>query len=470
MNASEIKRLALAITQVSEFRLNIALYDDLSVRDSVIESVTKRVRPQVRVKTLDVRDCPRNATIVDWLRSFVASASRTRAQVAIMVTNLEAAVDYAPELPNDGAENVRLLESANLQRELLPATVQAPVVFWMTELLERAFVKYAPDFWHWRSHVFDFRTRRPNGTAARDLAYTTPNAAPWHPADRLRQLEEQLAGYRRAGARLDEARVLNAMGLARLDEGDARLARRDFEAALSAARKLKEQRLEENALGNLAVAVGQLGNAEEAIKLTKRALRLDRKIGDRRGEGQDLGNLGNLYYDAGDLKKSADCHERALVIDREIGDLRGECEDLGNLANVYSAAGDSSRALELYRRCLEIARELRNPQLEALALGGIARIYGITGDAQKALDLHERELALLRQLGNRRNEALTLMSSALQFHALDNRAEALRRAKVALQLLEAINDPRASDVRKIIRHWKNGRRRRSRPQRTRKAK
>ncbi len=71
-----------------------------------------------------------------------------------MAVNLE----YAPELTFACDSGVEFLANANLQRYLFARVCPGPLVIWMTELLERAFVKQAPDLWHWCSHRFDFRT------------------------------------------------------------------------------------------------------------------------------------------------------------------------------------------------------------------------------------------------------------------------------------------------------------------------
>src|SRR5207253_124690 len=142
---------------------------------------------------------------------------------AIMVVNLEKRVDYSPELTGSTGTGAELLQTANLHRELFPNAFPGVLVIWMTELLERAFIRYAPDLWHWRSHVFDFRTRQSPSPKIGTQSDRPPRSDDFqlHPAERLRRLEEELAAYRHTGSRHDEMRVLNAMGLAHADAGHA---------------------------------------------------------------------------------------------------------------------------------------------------------------------------------------------------------------------------------------------------------
>ena len=172
----------------------------------------------------------------------------------------------------------------------------------MTELLERAFIKQAPDLWQWRSHVFDLRTRvlRDRALAESDGRTLRSNDYRLHPEIRLDRLGEELAAYRQAGSRVDEMRILNSIGLARFQGGDAKLARHDFEEALRIARELGDRNWEGKILANLGIAHDNLGDARKAIGYYEQALLITRKIGDRRGESIVLSNLGLAHADLGD--------------------------------------------------------------------------------------------------------------------------------------------------------------------------
>ncbi|HRH95067.1 MAG TPA: tetratricopeptide repeat protein, partial [Prosthecobacter sp.] len=309
-------------------------------------------------------------TLLDHVKAAVAPAQPDQ-RLALMIINLESRVEYNPELHQSGSPGLEFLATANLHRELFEAACPFPLVIWMTELLERAIVKQAPDLWQWRSHVFDLRTReRPVET------FTAPDGRPLrsddnrlHPDIRLQRLEDELAAYRKTGSRADEMRTLNAIGLARLDAGDAKLARHDFEEVLRIARELGNRRWEGAALGNLGNAYGGIGDAHKAIAYHEQALTVCREIGDKRWEGAAMGNIGNSHGDLGDARKAIEFYEKQLVITREIGDRLGEGNALSSLGLSHTDLGNAQKAIEFYEQGFEIHREIGSRLAEGQDLG-----------------------------------------------------------------------------------------------------
>ena len=137
-----------------------------------------------------------------------------------------------------------------------------------------------------------------------------------------------------------------------------------FEAALTAARELKDRGGEGVHLGNLGNAYAALGEVRRAIEFHEQALAIDRETGDRRGEGQDLGNLGLAYAALGEARRAIEFHEQALAIDRETGDKRGEGNALWNMALAYEKMGDRREAVSLAAASLEIFEAIEDPNAE----------------------------------------------------------------------------------------------------------
>lgn len=97
---------------------------------------------------------------------------------------------------------------------------------------------------------------------------------------------------------------------------------RDFirwhEAALSAARQLKDRDAEGRYLGNMGLAYADLGETRRAIEFYEQHRDIAREIGDRRGEGTALGNLGLAYADLGKTERAIESMEAAVKILEEI--------------------------------------------------------------------------------------------------------------------------------------------------------
>lgn len=351
------------LRQASGFRLGLALYNDPVERGRLIRELSRILAGEgVQMLVLDLYGPEPSGGMLDRLEALFREADPARRAVA-MVINLESRVDYAPELARGDQAPDSLLSTANLQRDRFPEVCPGPVVLWMTELLERAFFDQAPDLWHWRSHVFDLRTR-----SAPEMAPHDPDGRPWrsgdhrlHPEHRIRRLEEELAAYRKGGSAREEIQALNSLGIARLDIGDARRALRDFEEVLKLARKLGNRDWEGTALGNLGLAHADLGDARSAIGYYEQHLEIVREIGDRRGEGNALGNLGNAHLQLGDARRAIGYYEQQLVIVREIGDRRGEGNALWNAALAHESLGERAEALARAEAALAIFEAIEDP-------------------------------------------------------------------------------------------------------------
>jgi len=230
--------MELFLQQTQGFRLALALHNDSVERDHLIAALQKGLEAErLQLLILDLMKPSESGAPTGLLNRIEATfRSATPGQrAAVLVTNLEAVVPYVPELPVPAGQPLDLLATANLQRDRFPEACPGPVILWMTELLERAFVKEAPDLWSWRSHVFDLRTRKigiPDDWLERSSDDRTV-----HPEVRLQRLEEELAAYRRAGSKRDEIRVLIAMATARKDSGDFQRAKEVNEEALRLARR-----------------------------------------------------------------------------------------------------------------------------------------------------------------------------------------------------------------------------------------
>lgn len=210
------------------------------------------------------------------------------------------------------------------------------------------------------------------------------------------------------------------------------------DAALTAARLLKNRQAEGVHLGSLGIAYRRLGNARRAIEYHDQQLIIVREIGDRRGEGNTLNNLGLAYAELGDARRAIGHYERSLVIKREIGDRRGEGNTLGNLGNAYVTLGDARLAIEYHKKALIISREIGDRRAEGQDLGNLGSAYGALGDARRAIEHHEPRLVIARELGDRRGEAIASWNMGGEFANLGNLRRAIELMDVLVDLERAI--------------------------------
>ncbi|MDW8319686.1 MAG: hypothetical protein RMN53_17810, partial [Anaerolineae bacterium] len=158
-----------------------------------------------------------------------AAPYRATPKAALFVSGLEYSIPY-------DRPNARILAELNLGRDLFRRDVPAPVVFWLPDYAITAIARHAPDFWAWRSGVFEFTTEEAVRTAAfTQVVHEGPglaalsNLSPSAKRARRRQLESLLDDYQ--GLPEDQRTLRERMAIL-ADLGDVCEVQGDYPAAL----------------------------------------------------------------------------------------------------------------------------------------------------------------------------------------------------------------------------------------------
>ncbi len=271
-----------------------------------------------------------------------------------------------------------------------------------------------------------------------------------HPGERIAWLEAAVAAARRLKDRAAEGRHVGSLGGAYRDLGQVERAIEHYEQALAIAREIGDRRNEAVWLGNLGIAYRALGQAERAIEHYEQALAIAREIGDRSNEGIWLGNLGNAYADLGQVERAIEHYGQALTITREIGDRRSEEIELGILGVAYYDLGQVERAIEYYGQALTITREIGDRRNEGAWLGNLGNAYRDLGQVERAIEHYEQALAIAREIGDRHNEGIWLSNlgnAYTELRQVDRARECLERA---LAIFEEIKSPHAEWARRAL--------------------
>lgn len=222
------------------------------------------------------------------------------------------------------------------------------------------------------------------------------------------------------------------------------------EAALVAARQLKDRAAEGRFLGNLGLAYGALGKTRQAIEFYEQNIAIAHEIGDRRGEGNALGNMGMAYKDLGEMRRAIKLYEQALVISREIGDRRGEGADLSNLGLSYALLNEPQRAIEFCEQALVITREIGDRRNEGNALGNLGLAYYELGETRRAIEFFEQALVVDRELGDWPGEGADLGNLGNAYTNLGETEKAIECLEAAIRIFEEIESPNARVVRQDL--------------------
>ena len=220
-----------------------------------------------------------------------------------------------------------------------------------------------------------------------------------------------------------------------------------LEAAIEAARRLRNRKAEANHLDNLGVAYNCLGRYQEAIKHHQQALEIAQELDDRQREGVVLGNLGNVYARLGEVSRAIRYHQQALEIARKTGDRWSEGVALGSLGNAYARLGEARRSIKYYKQALEIAREIGDRRSEGVALGNIGLVYGRLGEVERAMQYHQQALEIAREIGDRRGEGAELSNLGNVYADLGEMRQAVEYTQQALEIAREIGDRRGEGDR-----------------------
>jgi len=113
--------------------------------------------------------------------------------------------------------------------------------------------------------------------------------------------------------------------------------------------------------------LGVRGYWDEERARGEQALTASRKLQDDKGIARYAHNLAITYHNQGDLDEARSLYQQSLDISRKLGDQSGIASSLGQLGRLAKDEGDKVEAARMFREALTIFERLRSPK------AGIAR-------------------------------------------------------------------------------------------------
>ncbi|HEX8146113.1 MAG TPA: tetratricopeptide repeat protein, partial [Pyrinomonadaceae bacterium] len=197
-----------------------------------------------------------------------------RPKLAIFVHGLERSIPSREAYPP-------LLSALNLKRELFRQEVPHPLLLWLPDYALTALARKAPDFWAWRSGLYEFPPEREAAEQSlkavrSEGVHITENLSEHGKRERLVMLKGLMEDYRELGdgLREQEARIniSNEIGLVHVTLGELTEAKQAYEEALKVSRSLNDSRGEAVALNNLGEIALSMRENEEARDLYNESL------------------------------------------------------------------------------------------------------------------------------------------------------------------------------------------------------
>jgi G-protein signaling modulator 2 len=321
------------LSKLDEMVTLLLLSDDLTIafvrcnepvlRDALYTTMKERIGNDVFI--YDIKMSEHDTNLLQLLNNtmeseFYKEKREDNKKIAFFVFGLDEAINK--QKTHGISEALVLL---NMMREDF-LRINHAIIIWINSASLSAILKEAPDFFSWRTTVFEFDIKRKELARSMtefgetDLIFLNKQEL----EERWEYYIELLQSYQEKG--IDDAHKFANwnynLGMIKLLTGYPAEALNYFEKSLEFSEKLADRAGIASALGNLGNAYSHLGDVKQAIKYYEQALVIAKEIGDRRGEGNRLGNLGSAYSDLGDVKQAIEYYEQALAIGKQIKDQR----------------------------------------------------------------------------------------------------------------------------------------------------
>lgn len=250
-------------------------------------------------------------------------------------------------------------------------------------------------------------------------------------------LWEQAAALQlQLGAKEHYAKLLNNLGLARLNLGQLSRARETLETALRVSREVSDPERTVGPLHALGDIHRRLGEYNTALSYYRSALSTIRGVPNpnRSLEATVINSLGILYAETTEYNKAIPMFEEAIRIRESLGDTLRIAGSLGNMAGIYARVGRQSEAAALYRRILAIQRAQQQSggdevseaaKAVALTYVNLGILFEAAAHFDSAFSYYRRSLEAFRQIGSPEDVAASLYSIAGLYVSVDSLPKAL---------------------------------------------
>ncbi len=306
----------------------------------------------------------------------------------------------------------------------------------------------APDFWAWRSGVFEGRVEemqlermvhdvtRPSSGGYENLSEVRKRAHLEVLRRLLAEFEAQGDGNERARGDLYYriARLLDSMG--------------HWSGAEAAAVKALELTKEVGDRQNVASTYHQLGilahrrgSYDEALERYSKSLAIFEELGDRAGIATSFHQLGVVAQERGSYDEALGWYRKSLAIEEELGDHPGMARGYHQLGVVAQERGSYDEALGWYRKSLAIKEELGNRAGMASSYHQLGIVAQERGSYDEALEWYRRSLAIEEELGDRAGIANSYGQLSILFTELGKPEKALPYGLRCLALAIELQSP-----------------------------
>ncbi|WP_052050258.1 tetratricopeptide repeat protein [Leptolyngbya sp. KIOST-1] len=376
-------------------------------------------------------------------------------QRVILIKGLENSIGLFGDYPP-------VLQDLNFVRDALADSVPYPILFCLPSYAINRVIKFAPDFWSWKSGLFKVKSvQNSEDNASIRALYATKllgSLSQLERQERVQLLERlvqefsPLEGHRHK----DDLRVCvkALIQLAAIhtnfDEYSKSEMVLDQTIKILDSPDWQPERLQDAVLrlqyfrwrGFLSLLLDDIVDAEASFKAS---LIINNEINEFE-KGHILELLGRVEAKKGNLDKATTLYKQSLAIAEQISNAGRKAATLHSMAELQAMQGQKEEAIALFQQSLEIYDCIGNVQDKANTLHKLASIKAQQGQMEEAVALLHLASDLEERIGNAQGKANTLHTLASIKAQQGQMEEAIALLQQSLEILECIGSPDAATV------------------------
>lgn len=234
------------------------------------------------------------------------------------------------------------------------------------------------------------------------------------------RLEAYLADVRRQGDNTLLATVLNNMGEALREQGEAARALEYLEEVEAIQKGMENQWMLAYTISTIALCHLQLGNNARATEKLAQASEYFERNDNPLGQAVILNTQSEMARRRGDFHRALEFGRQSLALREQLGRKLEIAKALNNIGTIYYEQARSEEkpglldeALQYLNRAKELFDQDGDPALAMMVAANIGEIYRMRGDLRRAHALFSEALLAARRVRNRQAEGNILSNLAL---------------------------------------------------------
>jgi len=352
---------------------------------------------------------------------------------------------FEHSVPSEGSAPA--LDELNQSRENFPKSFSGPVLIWLPDYALTRLAREAPDFWGWRSGVFEFSPELKIVAAVENLVINDSfpdNLSLSEKIEKASALEGLVRDYKelQRGERTDRslAAVLHGLGNIRYSLGEHNEAHRFYHESMKISQEIGDKSAVSKSLGQLGNLTYVTGDLAEARRLYLESMKISQELGDKSGVSKSLHQLGMLAQATGDLAEARRLYQESMKISQELGDKSDVSKSLGQLGSLSDATGDLAEAKRLYQESMKISQELGDKSGVSKSLHQLGCLAYVTGDLTEARRFYQESMKISQELGDKSGVSKSLHQLGMLAQATGDLAEARRLYQESMKISQELGD------------------------------